>query len=755
MANLATIYSEARKSLVDFYRVMLAGDEYVPPAKFHYDLSDILLNNDKHFAIEAFRESAKSSYVLQAYPLYLLTYPQEEKSFVVIIKSTQTLADKTMKEIQNTYLSHPILKGNVIKVNEQSASKFEVVVMGVGMKPVTMRFEAYGKGSSLRGLNWGTKRPQVVICDDLQDMEDSYSDVVQIKDWDWFLADVKPLGKNTRIFMIGNNLGEKCIIERLFQQHELLGFDVMKIAAIDEEGNATWPEQFTVDELYKEKAQYVATGKIDIWYRERMCVAMPEENRIFKKEYIHYFDNDDLKGKNLQYFIAVDPAISQKKSADNTAICVVGKEPTSSKWYVVELIAKKMNPSEIIEALFMLYDKYRPVKIGIEVVAYQQALSHFFHEEMSRRGVYPVVQELRHSTKKEERIMGLQPMFRCGDVLIRNSDIILEEELLAFPKGAHDDTCFVAGTQIATDKGYKNIENIQVGDKVLTPFGFSKVRESECTGERDVGEYYGNICTHNHKFFSFKNGFKAIDSFTMNDRISTLSFKDLYLWSILKKLYSKEQHLDLWDRESITYLSQQQMLEERIQQGYMLLFGKIIMERLLKKDIVFIILMATTLITVLKTLSVLKIQSIKACMRKSYGRTKIIVRKCLSTLMELGTKQKNGTLVKKEENGMQSIIKTHLENLKNISIFVCSVIKNMKALVLRRLSSVPIHVCKRNTTEIRKVYNITVDAGMYYANGVLVSNCDALSMCKEVITTTDFNNTDAQLEKEYLDYLRD
>lgn len=438
--SLENTYTKAKVNLVEFYRIFLAGDEYVSPAPFHFELSDILLNGKTHFAIEAFRESAKSSYVLQAFPLYCLTYPKNSSSYIVIIKQNQRLAESKLKEIADIYTTHPILKNNLIEIKEKSVKVFECVVWGEGKKKITVRFEAYGKGAAIRGLNWGTKRPQIVIGDDLQDLEDSNSDVIQEKDWEWFLADVKPLGKNTRIFIIGNNLGEKCLIEKIFHNKEVLEFESMKIPAMNSQGEATWPEQFTVEYLLKEKRAYVKTGKIEIWYRERMCVAQPEETRVFKKEYIKYFVNDDIANKNLKYYIAVDPAISMKKTADNTAVVVVGKEETSSKWYVVELVAKKMNPSEIIELLFHLYDRYRPVKIGIETVAYQQALEHFFREEMSRRGVYPIVEGLKHSTNKEERIKGLEPMFRCGDIFIRDTMIILEEELLSFPRGAHDDT---------------------------------------------------------------------------------------------------------------------------------------------------------------------------------------------------------------------------------------------------------------------------------------------------------------------------
>ncbi len=408
-------------------------------ADFHMSISNILLNETKHFAVEAFRESGKTSFVLQAFPLYCLVYPLKTRSYIIIIKQNQRLAESKLKEIADLYTQHPIIKGNLIKIKEQSVKVFEAVVMGFGGNPVTIRFESYGKGSAMRGLNWGTKRPDVVIMDDVQDLEDSMSDTVQEKDWEWFLSDVKPLGKNTRIFMIGNNLGEKCLIERVIKNADTLEFDFLKIPAIDNQGSPAWAELFDVEFLQKEKESYAAAGMVDVWFRERMCVSISEESRTFKKEYFKYFKQEDLTGLNLDYYITVDPAISQKQHADSTAIVTVGKEKFSPNWYIVDIIQAKMTPSEIIEALFMLHKKYNPLKIGIEVVAYQQALYHFMQEEMRRRQVYPSIEEIKSTNKKEERIKGLQPLYKTGVIYQRANMLALEAELLSFPKGEHDD----------------------------------------------------------------------------------------------------------------------------------------------------------------------------------------------------------------------------------------------------------------------------------------------------------------------------
>ena len=89
----------------------------------------------------------------------------------------------------------------------------------------------------------------------------------------------------------------------------------------------------------------------------------------------------------------------------------------------------------------MLYEKYRPRKIGIETVAYQRSLLYFIQEEMRRRQTYLPLQELKATGAKEVRIRGLLPLYRTGVIFHINTPKAreLEEELLLFPQSPHDD----------------------------------------------------------------------------------------------------------------------------------------------------------------------------------------------------------------------------------------------------------------------------------------------------------------------------
>ena len=109
----ALIESEERalKSLVAFREEFIPSDEDVKPAKFHEEWSNILLNGTKNFAIEAFRESAKTQIVIRANLLHALTYAQKHRSYLVIICATQTLASKKLQEVS---------RGSIARVSDNT-----------------------------------------------------------------------------------------------------------------------------------------------------------------------------------------------------------------------------------------------------------------------------------------------------------------------------------------------------------------------------------------------------------------------------------------------------------------------------------------------------------------------------------------------------------------------------------------------------------------------------------------------------------
>ena len=58
--QLAEIYDRCENDLVLFRQMFLPAENEVKPAWFHRKWGEVLLNGDRHYAVEGFRESAKA-----------------------------------------------------------------------------------------------------------------------------------------------------------------------------------------------------------------------------------------------------------------------------------------------------------------------------------------------------------------------------------------------------------------------------------------------------------------------------------------------------------------------------------------------------------------------------------------------------------------------------------------------------------------------------------------------------------------------
>lgn len=164
---------------------------------------------------------------------------------------------------------------------------------------------------------------------------------------------------------------------------------------------------------------------------------LPDDQIMLKKDWIKYYDAIPEK---VYTFAFIDPAISQEKSADFTALVVVSVDHLQN-WYVRTAQRFKINPTQIVELCFRVAEQFKPQAIGIEDVAYQKALLYMVSEEMRRRGKIIPVTGVHPGTDKtkEMRILGLVPRFEWGHIFLARGLNNFELEYSQFPRGAHDD----------------------------------------------------------------------------------------------------------------------------------------------------------------------------------------------------------------------------------------------------------------------------------------------------------------------------
>lgn len=419
MASDSDVYLAAKKGLVEYRSIFLPAPNDVEPAPFHYEWSNALLNGDGHNAFEGFRESAKSSLILRAFPLYALTFPSERWKYIVILKANMAQARKALKNITNEFMNNPLINARLVKVLKNTSDVFEVVLDLYG-KDFTVLIEAYGKGASIRGLNNKDCRPSIIIADDLQDSADMNSEVVPEQDWDWFLSDVMFLAQSARVFVIGNNLGERCIVEKIGKNAESMGFKFKRIAcANDDLTVSAWPEKQCIEEIRQERADYEEIGKLDVWLREKMCTAVNDEIRLFRDNMYRHYPGAlrEHLASHGEVLAALDPASSSRRDSCFRAI-VVGSLMPDGHWYILDVPYGRWDSVELMSKMFDVVRKWGVREFGIEKGQYQQFLEPVLYREMTLKKCHFNILPLEHGKigSKLERIKMLQPYFKSGSV---------------------------------------------------------------------------------------------------------------------------------------------------------------------------------------------------------------------------------------------------------------------------------------------------------------------------------------------------
>lgn len=178
------------------------------------------------------------------------------------------------------------------------------------------------------------------------------------------------------------------------------------------------------------------------------------ENMLFKSSWIKYYEHVNIK--DLIVFTSTDLASADKTSSsdpDYTVIMSVGVNPKTGLIYVLDIDRGRYNPGETIDIIFNHYLKYKSLKVIIEAIGYQRTLCHWIDERMQKTNVYFVVDEIKsYSASKVDRIRALQPFYAASRILMKTNMQALENELVNFPYGKHDDVIDTLSSQI----GYWN-----------------------------------------------------------------------------------------------------------------------------------------------------------------------------------------------------------------------------------------------------------------------------------------------------------
>lgn len=397
------------------------------------------------YTLVGFRSSAKSTICSLSLPLWAILGKQKKK-FIVVVTRTQEQLRLIMQNIKNeidtnTLLRHDLgpfqVEGDEKRIWAFTFSNFGAKVMGVSV------------GQSIRGLRFGAYRPQLIICDDLEDQESVKTQESRDDLYSWLMGTLIPAGgKDTRLIVLGSYLHEDGLLPRLgkmIETKEISG-DFDSFPLIQKRSGADyclWPGRFP-DEISIERERK-RIGDPKAWEREMLNRIVSDAERVVHPEWIRTYEQlpeyqDRRKPRKLrEILIGVDLAISKNDHADYTtmvAVKVYGWDDDMEAYVLPFPVNERLTSFETIEkAKELAYTLGTKTHFLIEDVGYQRSLIETFDRDGFWATGIPV-----HGQDKRGRLAMAAQLIQDGTIQfpMKGAELLVNQ-LIGFGTEKHDD----------------------------------------------------------------------------------------------------------------------------------------------------------------------------------------------------------------------------------------------------------------------------------------------------------------------------
>jgi hypothetical protein len=132
---------------------------------------------------------------------------------------------------------------------------------------------------------------------------------------------------------------------------------------------------------------------------------------------------------------------SRRFKSSKAAVLTTGLDARKGRIYILDCWIKRAPTNEIVDEIIRQNEKWEPQVFSIEANGLQKMLKYWIDERVERdykRDVPYVPYNPQGDKEGTERIGGLQPLYRSGQIYHGRGMLELEEEYLAYPRGTKD-----------------------------------------------------------------------------------------------------------------------------------------------------------------------------------------------------------------------------------------------------------------------------------------------------------------------------
>jgi len=450
-----------------------------PGCGFHREIaesliSDVLEEDSTRTAVAAPRESAKSTIVSLLFPIWLAAHIKlTGKKFLLLVSDTQSQARRFLEFIKDELEGNDRLKnfyGEELIGPSDKWTQDRIVTQG------GFTIQCFGTRQKIRGVRKAEHRPDVIVCDDLENDQNIQTPEQRNKNRRWFFNVLcRAAVKTADIFVIGTVLHRDSLLSELLHRNASFKSVLYRAVISWSPAEKLWEvwERFRTDmsvsiEERKAKArkyfnrnEHEMTRNTEVvWPEHRSYYDLMEirisdgpsafsqemqnepldpDECLFNEEWFQWFIEDQVMDEIAFTVAAVDPSLGKSSRRNDPSAIVCLGITRKGALYVLDADIERRPPNQIIEDVIQLYLHRRCILIGVEENQFQEFFKDRMSEVARERGFYPPIRGIRSIKDKELRIQRLQPQIKNGTIRLQKRHRTLIDQLRFYPLTDHDD----------------------------------------------------------------------------------------------------------------------------------------------------------------------------------------------------------------------------------------------------------------------------------------------------------------------------
>ena len=367
------------------------------------------------------------------------------KRFAAAFADTAAQAENHLATMKHEMGTNPLLRNDYPDLCQPARAQSGTTVadrMGKLKTRSGFVFAAKGIDSSALGMKDGEVRPDLLILDDVEPDEASYSPLLAEKRLGTIVDAVFPLNIYADVVMVGTVTMPGSVMHQIVK------------AAHGQDAEPWVAEENIQGHHYRAIAVNDDGTERSIWPAKWSLAWL--QSRRHTREYAKNYDNDPMARDGVYWtrddfrygtlaartrtLLWIDPAVTAKKTSDFTGLAVVSYSPTEGKVEVRHAVGVRLIGAPLKQAVARLVGQFP--EITLVVIETNQGGDLWPDVFDNLPGVR--IKTTTSSASKEVRFAEALRHYQEGRVLHSARIPILEEQQVAFPRGQYDDVADAA-----------------------------------------------------------------------------------------------------------------------------------------------------------------------------------------------------------------------------------------------------------------------------------------------------------------------